>query len=464
MTTKNPKFMVLSIDGIPVWLIKQLMDEGVMPNMARLVEQVGYRQMRSVHPTVSCVAWASFATGKNPGKHGIFGFIDRQPDSFDLMLPNGSNMTSEHIWDVLSKAGKRVFGMNVPSTYPPRKVNGILIGGFLTPTLDKAAYPAEENQYLKSIDYRIDSDAQLARRDQNAMLNDLDITLQKRMEAMHHYLDMENWDFFHTHIMGTDRLNHFLLERYRQNDPEFAPGFRDYYHKVDREIGRLLERLPDDTPLLMFGDHGFCTLKYEVQLSRYLIEKGWTTAAEKIQHPLSINPARSKAYCTIPGRIYINLAGREPGGIIPVEEYQQTREAITKDLMALRDPDTSEPVIRTVIPREQVYWPAGSHSPNPLDPAQTARLDGTIGRAADLIAIPYDGYDLKLGLVGDTVFKKTELEGMHTYDDAFLVARGVDLPQDNLEIIMLARHILETLDVEPPADMDGADNAITPDF
>ena len=69
----------------------------------------------------------------NPGKHGIYGFVARQPDSYGIMFPNSQTMAAPTIWEVLSKADKRVFGMNVPVTYPPRPVNGVLIGGFLSP-------------------------------------------------------------------------------------------------------------------------------------------------------------------------------------------------------------------------------------------------------------------------------------------------------------------------------------------
>jgi len=464
MLKPKPKLIVLSIDGVPIDLLKRLMQEGVMPNLAELASHVGIRSMHSVHPTVSCVAWAGYSTGMNPGKHGIYGFIDRQPNSYNLMLPNSSNLAAENIWQILSRAGMRVFGLNVPSTYPPKEVNGILIGGFLAPSLEKVAYPSQESDYLSSIDYRIDSDAQLARRNKRAMLEDLDITLARRMEAMFHYLQKDNWNFFHTHIMGTDRINHFLWQKMEQGDPEFYHGFRDYYARIDRAVGKLLEQLDDNTPLMIFSDHGFCALKQEVQLSRYLVQTGWTIPAETIKHPLSIEPSKSRAYCLIPGRIYINLQGREPGGIVPLEEYQQTREQLTNDLLKLQDPDTGSQVIRKVIPREDIYWPSTSHGPLDLPPAQVATHDGTFGRAADLIAIPFDGYDLKLGLAGKTIFQKTQLEGMHTYHDAFVIARHVDLPTDNLEIMMLTQAILKKLAVEPPVDMDGIGKAVTPVF
>ncbi len=462
MAKQHVKLTVLSIDGVPLGLLHQLTNEGDMPHLARLIEQNGLNQMRSVQPTVSCVAWSSYMTGCNPGKHGIFGFIDRRPGSYDLDFPNGRHMAVPHIWDILSQADKRVFGMNVPASYPPRPVNGVLIGGFLSPTLDKVAYPASVGNYLKSIDYRIDSDAQLARQDKNVMLGDLDVTLDRRMQAMFHFLESDSWDFFHTHIMGSDRINHFLLTKFQEDDAHFAPAFRRYYRRVDEYVGQLLERIGDDTPLLILSDHGFCPIEQEVQLSRYLIETGWTTPADPIAHPLSINPTKSRAYCLIPGRVFINLKGREPGGIVPAEEYEQTRHALTADLLALQDPNTGRQAIKKVLTREELYWPSGTAGPGAVAPAEAARHDGVFGRAADLIAIPHDGYDLKLGLAGSTRFQQTALEGMHTYHDAFLIARDVPVPNDNLEILMLARPILQRLGVEPPADMDGQGQAITP--
>ena len=458
-----PRFMILSIDGVPYGLVRRMIDQGDMPNLASLVSQTGLQKMRSVQPTVSCVAWSSYMTGANPGKHGIYGFIDRRPGAYELMFPNSATRSAEDIWSILSRAEKRVFGMNVPTTYPPQAVNGIVIGGFLTPSLEKVAYPAGVCEYLRSIDYRVDSDAALARRDKRAMLGDLDVTLDKRMEAMFHFLEMESWDFFHTHIMGSDRINHFLWEEMEQNHPEFAPAFFAYYRRIDDYIGRVLEILPESVPLMIFSDHGFCRIKQEVQLSRYLVEMSWTCTAEKPQHPLSIDPARSQAYCLIPGRIFVNLSGREPQGVVPLEKYQETREQLVDDLMKLRDPN-GRGVIRKVLMREDIYWPAGSEGVCTLPAEHVATADGTFGRAADLIAVPYDGYDLKLGLGDNVVFKRTELGGMHTYEDACIVARGIDLPDDNLEIMMLARPLLERLQVTPPADMDGSGSAFTPDL
>ena len=447
-----PKFVVLSIDGVPHGLLVELMQQGYMPNMAGLCEQSGQpRMMRSVQPTVSCSAWASYATGVNPGKHGIFGFIDRRPGSYDMSFPNAANLKARSIWEILSEKGKKVFGMNVPASYPPKPVNGVLIGGFLAPSPLKAAWPPEAGQYLQSIDYRVDSDAQLARESKTKMLGDLDITLAKRAEAMFHFLETESWDFFHTHIMGTDRINHFLMSKFTDNDPEFAPAFREYYRKVDVVIGELLEKIGPETPLAILSDHGFCPIKYEVQLSKYMVDTGWTKLAEQVVSPLSFDPAATKAFTLIPGRIYVNLQGREAAGCVPRSEYDQVRSDVTADLMKLCDPAGNR-VIKTVLKREDVYWPSGKSGPTGEIPDSVGLPP--YGTAPDLVAVPFDGYDLKLGLTAPEVFMKTQLEGMHTYHDALLVTRDVDMPAGDIEIRQLAGPILRRLGVTPPDDMD----------
>ncbi|KPK78924.1 MAG: hypothetical protein AMJ81_14350 [Phycisphaerae bacterium SM23_33] len=452
MTADNRRLVVLSLDGVPHGLLLRLMEQGRMPTLARLCEEHGRpRTMRSVLPTVSCVAWTCYATGRNPGKHGIFGFVDRRTGTYELGFPNAANVRGPNLWEILSGHGKKVFGMNVPGTYPPRPVNGILIGGFLAPSLSKVAYPAEVGGYLEGIGYRIDSDAALARQSKEKMLEDLDVTLSRRAEAILHFLQQDRWDFFHAHIMGTDRINHFLLRQVAEGHPRLAPAFYDYYGRVDAVAARLLEEIGSDRPLMIISDHGFCPIRYEVQLSRYLVEAGWTVPTERVTGPLSIDPARSKAFCLIPGRIYVNVRGREAAGCVAPQEYQHVRQEIADDLLALRDPQ-GRPVIRAVLKREQVYWPSGSQGPD----ASAALALGLppFGMGPDLLAIPHDGYDLKMGLAAPELFLNTQLEGMHTYSDAFFLGRGVEPPEGDLEIRQLAGAILQKLSVPVPQELD----------
>ena len=251
------------------------------------------------------------------------------------------------------------------------------------------------------------------------------------------------------------RVNHFLLGAYESGDSNHADDFLKFYQRLDGYLGRLVEALPADCGLVVLSDHGFCTIKSEVQLSRYLVERGWTAlGATPVRGPMDIDPAESRAYSLIPGRIYVNLKGREPAGIVPVEEFNRVRDEVAGDLMALRAPN-GDPVIEKVVKREELYWGAGKHAPEPDMPLEELlATDSAFGQAADLIAIPFDGYDLKMGLGLPKTFINTELEGMHTYHDAVIMARGVELPQERFSILNVTRHVLRAMDVEPPEDMD----------
>jgi predicted AlkP superfamily phosphohydrolase/phosphomutase len=334
-------------------------------------------------------------------------------------------------------------------------VNGILIGGFLCPTVDKVAYPSSVNQYLRSIDYQIDSDPMLARESKERMIPNIHKTLDTRTEAMFHFLAQEQWDYFHAHVMTTDRLHHFLIRKYAEGDEKFAPLFVEYYRKLDSYLGKLLDTAGDDCGFVVMSDHGFCPIVSEVQLSRYLVEKGWTALRDSSPTgPLDIDPARSRAYTLIPGRIFVNVRGREPDGIVPPEEFEQVREQLAADLLELRAPNGDQ-VVEKVFKREELYWGSDSHAPEtdiPLD--ELLSRETTFGKAADLIAIPFDGYDLKMGLAAQQTFVNTELEGMHTYHDAVIMARGIELPPERFSVVNVARYVLKGLGVEPAADMD----------
>jgi predicted AlkP superfamily phosphohydrolase/phosphomutase len=181
------RVVVVSIDGVPYSFMQAQIAKGEFPNFKKLLDNGSFRRMNSVQPCISSVAWASYMTGRNPAKHNIFGFVDKKPGTHDTFIPTSLNMTSDTIWEILSRAGERVFVMNVPVTYPPRPVNGILIGCFLCTQIEKLAYPAHVSRELKAMGYKIDVDAAIARENLERYLDACNRTLSKRAEAMFYY-------------------------------------------------------------------------------------------------------------------------------------------------------------------------------------------------------------------------------------------------------------------------------------
>jgi predicted AlkP superfamily phosphohydrolase/phosphomutase len=439
---KPRRVVFIGLDGTPYTFMKRLIEEGRAPNAARLVEQGSLLRMDSVWPWVSSVAWSTMMTGVNPGKHNIFGFIDRDPATNKQFIPTARHMKAKTLWEVLSEAGKRVIVVNVPVTYPPRQVNGILVACFLSPSLDKAVYPPSYLPTLKSLGYIVDADPWKARESKDLALQEVNAVLDARIRTLFHLFENEEWDYLHVHIMETDRLHHFLWQQMEEGHATYAPAFYDFYRRIDDMLGQLAAKLGDDTTLMWMADHGFCTIKREVYVNRWLMDRGWlklrSVPPDRQKGLDEIEPS-SVAYSLDPGRVVIRVRGREKEGCVaPGAEYEARRDEIAAAALELRNPDNGEPIFQAAFKREELY-----HGPY-------------LGQAADLILAPYDGYDPKGTLYKETLtYKGDELVGMHTYDDAMLYVGGHTIPQSRFSVLNVMPTILGLMQVSPPPDQDG---------
>jgi len=436
--THPKRVVVIGLDGTPYTFLQYLLREGLAPNLARLLEEGDFARIHSVYPTVSSVAWSTYMTGVNPARHGVFGFVDRKPGTYEMTIPTARALRAPTLWELLGQAGKRLIVMNVPVTYPPRPVNGLLVGCFLSPNLEKATYPPELAGRLERLGYRLDADAWKARRSKEAALQEVTDVLERRVRAMFDLLDHDPWDFFQCHIMETDRLHHFLWEEMEQGHAAYAPPFFAFYRRIDEMLGQLRGRLDDDTTLVVLSDHGFCTLKKEVYVNTWLHDRGWLRL-EGAEPKLTGITSDSVAYSLDPGRILLNVAGREPrGGVPPGAPYEALREEIAAAALALRDPDDGTPIVAQVLRREEIY-----HGP-------------LLEQAADLILVPTAGYDLKGALGKETLtFKGTELVGTHTYDDAMLYIQRQRIAPGDWGIGDVMPTVLQLMGVEAPEGLDG---------
>lgn len=269
------KTIVIGLDGTPYSLVHKLTQQGICPNLSKLLSAGSLREMKSTHPAVSSVAWTSFMTGKNPAKHGVFGFMDRIPNTYDMYYPNSKHIQGKPIWDILSNYNKRSVVINVPSTYPASEMNGILIAGFVAIDLGRASFPASIVPALKEMGYKIDVETQLIHESKDKLFDDLFLTLEKRTRAILHFMKNEVWDLFIGIFTETDRLHHFFWEFTERNDPKYSPLFLDYYKKIDAAIGKIMENIDNDTTLILLSDHGFCALQQEVYINHWLKEEGF---------------------------------------------------------------------------------------------------------------------------------------------------------------------------------------------
>ncbi len=428
---KKKRLFVLSLDGVPFSFLKAGIAAGRFPNLAELGTPV---RMDSVLPPISSVAWASFSTGVNPADHGIFGFVDRDPRTMELKLPSARDLQEMTLWTRLNEAGKRVSVMNVPITYPPQDIDGIMISGFLCTDLARGVRPVALLPRLRELDYRIDPDPNLGMTNRARYLEEIFATLASRRRAVFELMQDE-WDFFMVHVMMTDRINHFFWADGEEPEAKFHSEFWEFYSEVDRFVGDVASHLTNDTKLLLLSDHGFCRLRWEVDLNAYLSQEGFLQFKEGGNGLSRIEPA-SHAYSLLPGRVYVNLRGREKMGAVKEKDYDRVRDDLIAFLEELEDKEGNR-VISQVFRKEEVY------------------RGKAFDRAPDLIALPYDGYDLKARFSPGDVFLESPVRtGMHTYPDAFSLLWGKELLAGG-SIIDIPPTIFSLLRIPVPEAFEG---------
>ena len=432
---------VIGLDGVGVPLVRDLTARGLMPNLAAFAARGTIASMRSSIPTISSVSWTGFMTGRNPGKHGIYGFTDVKPGTLTMFFPNFGNVQGDTLWDVAGRAGKRAIVMNIPNTYPARALNGLLVSGFVAVNLERAVYPASLLSRLKEDGYKIDVDYLNADQRPDAFFADLGETLEARRRVYLRLLRDEPWDLFVGVITECDRLHHYFWNQYVDPAAPHHGRFLDFYRRLDDVLGALLAALPPATPTFIVADHGHTLIHREFYPNAWLRAEGLLRfTSEKPKGLADVDPA-SKVFVLDPGRVYVHRAGRYPLGTVGPAEADDLLGRVREGLRALHDdaadaPAGGRPVPR-VFARDELY-----HGP-------------CLGAAPDLVVHFADGYDPKGALSRTEVFGRSALTGMHTYADSLFVADRPGVPVDDLDIVDLAPTILTLLGVDPPAAMDG---------
>jgi predicted AlkP superfamily phosphohydrolase/phosphomutase len=417
---------VVGLDGVPYGLLKRLAEGGVMPHVAAFARGGHLAPMRAALPPISSVSWTSFMTGANPGEHGIFGFTDVDPNSYALRFPLFGEVAVPTFWDTLGQRGLHSVVLNQPSTYPARPLAGVLVSGFVAIDLARAVYPLAQLPALQAMGYRVDADLRQAAEHPDRLLDDLFALLAVRRQAALHCWEQERWDYFQLVLTGTDRLHHFLWRAVvSEDDPRHARAM-EYYRAVDEVIGELWDRFyagrgaeTEGEGFLLLSDHGFTEVRREVRLNAWLRERGYLTYRTESPETVADLAPGTRAFALDPGRIYVNVRDRFPQGCVAPEEAPALRAELQAELSALQE--AGEPVIAAVFPREQIFHGARVHL------------------APDLVALGHPGFDLKGTAREREVFGGTHFQGMHTWEDAFVLSRE-PFPQA-VEIADLAARI-----------------------
>ena len=410
---RKERVVVLGIDGVPCSLLKRFIDEGIMPNLAALAGEGTLIDMTVTIPEISSTSWSTFMTGVNPGRHGIYGFMELQDGSYRWRFPNSSDLKSSTLWDIAGKNGKQSIVINVPSTYPAKALNGILTAGFVALDLKKATYPESAYEYLKGIGYRMDVDTRKAQESSSALAEDIGKTFEIRKEAILHFLDNKDWDLFVGVVTETDRLHHYLWAALNDADHPQHTFFIDFYKKLDDFIGELYSRTGDDVPFFIISDHGFTTIKKEIYLNVWLKERGYLSFRKDRPESLEDMNPDSKVFVLDPARFYIHLEGKYPNGSVSMSEYNTLRNEIKNELLLLTF--DGEKVIKSVFFKEELY-------------------NGEMfDRAPDLVVLSNEGFDMKGSINKTELSGNSFLTGGHTRDNAlFFINRKINSKDVNI--------------------------------
>jgi predicted AlkP superfamily phosphohydrolase/phosphomutase len=430
------RVILIGIDGASFKIIDPLIEKGELPAFALLKKEAMWGVLRSnVHP-ITPSAWASVATGLNPGRHGIFDFRRRRPESYEMRIVDARDRAGQTFWGVLSRLGKRVMVANVPLTYPPEAVNGVLISGMDTPHKDyQYTYPVRLNEEWggRLDDYIIDVEKEYA--DEAEYVQAINDMLEGRIRLFSYIMEESNdTDFIFLVFVETDRLQH-VFWKYADNAAglsqdanaaKYRSVISDCYRKIDRFIGTYCMNECDT--LALVSDHGFGPLHKDVYLNAWLAKEGFLSFQKRavpnnsINFLDNINWSKTKAYsCGFFGSIYLNKFGREPLGIVRGErEEKDVLGRISRQLKALKDPDDGKAVVDEVYYQGQLYKGDFTH----LAPDLLVKM-------RDYSYVTRDGYESMDSRIFNTPMayhpSKVKHSGIHRLEGIFLM-RGEGVP------------------------------------
>jgi predicted AlkP superfamily phosphohydrolase/phosphomutase len=289
-TIKNKAF-VIGLDGGTFALLGPWIEEGQLPHLKAMMRDGISGDLESTVPPVTGPAWISFITGKNPGKHGIYEFKIQDRNSYRYHIIDLHARSGRTIWDYIGDQGGRVVVLNLPTTYPPDKVNGAMIGGFMTPAGKRDfVHPVD---LLEEIEKRFGpyplyppvpffaftgSDA-----DTDLFLQELTRALEYQFEVALYLVDKLDPDFLFLHIHGSDLIGHWLWHILDREHPEFRPSalekygakILDYHRRFDSAVGRLAGKAGQEANLFIVSDHGMGPIHKAIDLNLWLLQEGY---------------------------------------------------------------------------------------------------------------------------------------------------------------------------------------------
>ncbi|MBN1763787.1 MAG: alkaline phosphatase family protein [Sedimentisphaerales bacterium] len=480
---RKKRVLIIGLDGGTWKILRPMMDKGYLPNLQNLVHAGSSGTLRSTVPPLTPVAWSSFVTGVNPGRHGVICFGKISDTFTSTGVVDRTAIKAQDIWRYLSQQGKRIVAINVPMTYPPMEINGIMVTGMFTPGRQgRCTWPPEfkEELFKEVPQYEIFPDVEeirtKPRRDFKGFIQYLEKTMHYRVRAGLYLLQKEDWDLFMLHIQETDLLQHPLWGYLDPKHPlydqkKYQYIVENFYARLDSYLGDMLSQAHakaahDDLLTVVLSDHGFAGNFRSVNLQRWMCRQGWSrlnqNPAGRVAHlirQMDVLKLRRRLWRrnyrtegarhnALPYDLDLSRAlstGTNVWGFIKYLNMDSPgREQLIKQLYDLRDPRNNQAIVARVIPIEDVC-----EGPE-------------VGTFPDLILEPHDGYTFSRGgphepFIRSVRFKNNYHMGTHDLD-GIIIVRGESIKggmQLQASIMDLFPTVLCHLGLPVPEPVDG---------
>ncbi len=361
------RLLIIGLDSVPPELLFDRFRPD-LPVMDELISRGLYGPLRSSDPPITAPAWSCMTSGRSPGELGVYGFRHRKLGSYtERYFAFSDRIIQPRLWEILSARGYSVGTLGVPQTFPVKAVNGFMVSSFLTPSKNSGfTYPAglaEEIERVSRFQGRYSTkergyiiDVEEFRSDnKEQILKDVYEMTEKRFAVLRHLLTTRQPEFLMAVFMGPDRLHHAFWKFFDSEHRRYVPDhpyrdvLRDYYRYLDEEIGRTLEVLPDDAGVIIASDHGVKRLDGAIAINEWLIKEGYLQLTETPSEPIPLTEemidwekTRAWGWGGYYGRIFLNVAGREPQGKIPTGEVEAVRTELIRRLSQIQDEASRE--------------------------------------------------------------------------------------------------------------------------
>lgn len=472
---QDSKCIVIGLDGATFELINPLIKKGKLPTIRKLMEEGVHGVLKSTIPPLTGPAWVSFATGKNPGKHGCYDFELPRNSLDQIEMISSRDIKGDTFYEVLDREGKRCILINLPCSYPPR-TSGVVITDFLTRGKG-FVFPQSLMQEIPEFkEYRV-----VPNRHPNLKKYISDIrSLEKVRFECARKLFQRDWDFFFILFQGTDWVQHRTYDRMlAQREPDAIGVYQD----IDGYIRWFVDNA-GRVPILIMSDHGFHAYRKAFAINKWLMEEGYLKIKQRqdkgstiresqrgLKIPVAVvahrwlfkigarfyRPLRgilprttpvirvvpdpgSTAYSILSSAnggcagIYINSRKRFDNGSVEVGDYNRVRSEIMAKLAKLTD-KSGTLVFSSVLRREDVYSGEDlDKAPDIFIFSEEYDVSPFGGANEDAVSNEHSPYGIFIAYGEDT-------------------KKGMEIGE--AQIIDLAPTILHLMKVGIPADTDG---------